>query len=69
MADHSKWCKVTCEVKEIAKLSDCDEDLLHFVMALALKRPIGEEVRKFQQHVIILMWYSTRNCNVLWSCF
>lgn len=48
MADHSKWCKVTCEVKEIAKLSDCDEDLLHFVMALALKRPIGEEVRKFQ---------------------
>lgn len=52
MADHSKWCKVTCNVKEFAKLSDCDEDLLHFVVALALKRPIGEEVRKFQYHVI-----------------
>jgi hypothetical protein len=40
MASHIKWCKVFQQVKEVAKMSDCDEDLLRFVMALALKRPL-----------------------------
>ncbi|KAG0622645.1 hypothetical protein M758_3G113400 [Ceratodon purpureus] len=40
MASHSKWCKVSQQIKEVAKMSDCDDDLLRFVMALALKRPL-----------------------------
>lgn len=44
MASHIKWCKVLQQVKEVAKMSDCDEDLLRFVMALALKRPLHNNV-------------------------
>ena len=44
MASHRKWCKASQQVKEVAKVSDCDEDLLRFVMALALKRPLDNNV-------------------------
>lgn len=38
MPSHRKWCKFSQKVKEVAKMSDCDEDLLRFVISLALKR-------------------------------
>lgn len=44
--NHSSWCAVSQQLNEIAKKSDCDEDLLRFVLALALRQPSRSEHSK-----------------------
>jgi predicted RNA-binding Zn-ribbon protein involved in translation (DUF1610 family) len=44
--NHSNWCAVSQQLNEIAKKSDCDEDLLRFVLALALRQPSRSEHSK-----------------------
>lgn len=46
MPSHRMWCKFSQKVKEVAKMSDCDEDLLRFVIALALKRRLHGNVQR-----------------------
>lgn len=45
MPRHRTWCKFLQKVNEVAKLSDCDEDLLRFVIALTLNRQLHSNVQ------------------------
>uniref|UniRef100_A0A0D6R766 SET domain-containing protein n=1 Tax=Araucaria cunninghamii TaxID=56994 RepID=A0A0D6R766_ARACU len=42
---HRKWCSVFKEINRIAKESDCDQDLVHFVLSLFSKK-YGNNDRK-----------------------
>ncbi|XP_059065541.1 histone-lysine N-methyltransferase ASHR1 isoform X2 [Cryptomeria japonica] len=38
LPQHRKWCSVYKEINRIAKESDCDQDLVHFVLSLFSKK-------------------------------